>query len=62
MKMLRALHDDPLIIKATRIDVLYGTADLMDQAYAAAPRLLMPAFILYGNTIRSSPPNPSAPC
>lgn len=46
--MLRALHDDPLVIKATRIDVLYGTAGVMDRAYADAPRLLMPALILYG--------------
>ncbi len=47
-QMLRALHDDPLVIKGTRIDVLYGSANVMDKAYAAAPKLLMPAFILYG--------------
>jgi acylglycerol lipase len=57
-KMLRALHDDPLTIKATRIDVLYGTADLMDQAYTAAPKLLMPAFILYGKHDQIIPPQP----
>jgi alpha-beta hydrolase superfamily lysophospholipase len=58
LTMLRALHDDPLIIKATRIDVLYGTADLMDLAYAAVPRLLMPAFILYGKHDQIIPPQP----
>lgn len=47
-QMLRALHDDPLVIKDTRIDVLYGSANVMDKAYAAVSKLLMPAFILYG--------------
>ena len=57
-QMLRALHDDPLTIKATRIDVLYGTARLMDQALAAAARLFMPAFILYGRHDQIIPPKP----
>jgi alpha-beta hydrolase superfamily lysophospholipase len=56
--MLRALHDDPLTIKATRIDVLYGTARLMDQAYADAPKLLTPAFILYGQHDQIIPKQP----
>ena len=56
--MLRKLHDDPLMIKATRIDVLYGTAQVMDQAYAAAPKLLMPAFILYGRHDQIIPKQP----
>jgi len=47
-KMLRTLRDDPLVIKATRIDVLYGSANVMDRAAAAAPRLRLPALILYG--------------
>ena len=58
LKMLRVLHDDPLVIKATRIDVLYGTADLMDRAYTAAPKLLMPAFILYGKHDQIIPSQP----
>jgi alpha-beta hydrolase superfamily lysophospholipase len=57
-EMLRALHDDPYTIKATRIDVLYGTARLMDRAYAAAPKLLMPAFILYGRHDQIIPKQP----
>ncbi|MEJ2566469.1 MAG: alpha/beta fold hydrolase [Gammaproteobacteria bacterium] len=56
--MLRKLHDDPLMIKATRIDVLYGTAQVMDQAYAAAPKLLMPALILYGQHDQIIPKQP----
>lgn len=57
-EMLRALRKDPLMIKATRIDVLYGTARLMDRAYAAAPMLHMPAFILYGQHDQIIPKKP----
>jgi len=52
------LHDDPLMIKATRIDVLYGTAQLMDRAYAAAADLSMPALILYGRHDQIIPQQP----
>jgi len=56
--MLRALHDDPLMIKATRIDVLYGTAQLMDQAYAAASGLFIPTLLLYGRHDQIIPRQP----
>jgi acylglycerol lipase len=56
--MLRALSADPLVIKATRIDVLYGTAGVMDRAFAAAPRLLMPSLILYGQHDEIIPKTP----
>jgi len=56
--MLRSLHDDPLMIKATRIDVLYGTAQLMDQAQADATKLSMPALILYGQHDQIIPKQP----
>ncbi len=46
--MLRALGRDPLVIKATRIDAIYGLVDLMDAALAAAPDFETPALILYG--------------
>jgi len=32
IEMLRALGRDPLVIKATRVDVLYGVSNLMDRA------------------------------
>ncbi len=48
IEMLRALGRDPLIIKETRIDTLWGLSALMDAALAAAPRLGAPALILYG--------------
>ena len=46
--MLRALDKDPLVPKESRADALWGLANLMDHALAAAPRLMAPALILYG--------------
>jgi alpha-beta hydrolase superfamily lysophospholipase len=37
--MLRAMGTDPLVIKATRVDALWGVTNLMDRAMAAAPAL-----------------------
>lgn len=46
--MLRALGADPLVIKGARIDTIRGLVDLMDAAIEAAPRLRLPALVLYG--------------
>jgi len=46
--MLRALGRDPLVIKRTRVDAIWGLVNLMDSARAAAPGLRHPAMILYG--------------
>jgi alpha-beta hydrolase superfamily lysophospholipase len=48
LPMLWALARDPLVWKGSRIDVIYGLVDLMDDALAAAPRLNMPMLLLYG--------------
>lgn len=48
IEMLRALGRDPLVIKETRIDTIYGLVNLMDEAYAAAPDLDEPVLLLYG--------------
>ena len=49
IEMLRALSRDPKIIRETRIDAIKGLVDLMDSAFAAAPRLgQTPAFVAYG--------------
>jgi alpha-beta hydrolase superfamily lysophospholipase len=45
---LRSLSRNPLTIKGTRFDTLRGLVDLMDLAFAAAPRFRMPALFLYG--------------
>jgi alpha-beta hydrolase superfamily lysophospholipase len=46
--MLIALGRDPLFIKATRTDTIYGLVDLMDAAYAARIDPTMPTLLLYG--------------
>lgn len=56
--MLAALFKDPRVIKKTRVDVLYGVAQLMDQAYVAAPALSLPALILYGQHDQIIPKRP----
>lgn len=48
IEMLRMLGRDPLVIKETRIDTLYGLVDLMDSAYVAAPEIEVPVLLLYG--------------
>ncbi len=47
--MLRELGRDPLVIKETRVDAIYGLVNLMDLAYDAAPRLRGRALVLYGS-------------
>jgi alpha-beta hydrolase superfamily lysophospholipase len=47
--MLRQLGRDPLVIKDTRVDAIYGLVNLMDLAYDAAPRLRGRALVLYGS-------------
>ena len=46
--MLRAMGRDPLVIKATRVDALWGVTNLMDAAMAAAGKLRGPLLLLYG--------------
>lgn len=46
--MLEALGRDPMVIKDTRIDAVFGLVGLMDAAMAAAARLDRPTLVLYG--------------
>jgi alpha-beta hydrolase superfamily lysophospholipase len=48
IEMLRALGRDPLVIKGTRVDVLYGVTNLMDRAQLASSDLSGDTLILYG--------------
>jgi alpha-beta hydrolase superfamily lysophospholipase len=48
IEMLRALARDPLVIKATRVDTIYGLVDLMDAALDSAPHLEIPVLFMYG--------------
>jgi alpha-beta hydrolase superfamily lysophospholipase len=44
----RAYSADPLVIKATRVDALWGMANLMDQATWPIPETMPPILLLYG--------------
>ncbi|MGE5319730.1 MAG: lysophospholipase [Hyphomicrobiaceae bacterium] len=46
--MLLALRKDSLMLKEARMDAVWGLVNLMDRALAAAPRLKVPALVLYG--------------
>lgn len=59
IEMLRALGRDPLVIKATRVDTLYGLANLMDEALDQAGKLHVPALVLYGENDRIIPREPT---
>jgi alpha-beta hydrolase superfamily lysophospholipase len=54
--MLLALGKDPLIIKKTRVDAIYGLTDLMEAALVNSAKLNMKALILYGEHDEIIPP------
>ena len=56
--MLRALGEDPLVLKEARVDALWGLTHLMDRALAAAPGLTVPALVLYGERDEIIPRRP----
>jgi alpha-beta hydrolase superfamily lysophospholipase len=58
IEMLRELGKDPLVIKETRIDVLYGLSNLMDQAFDSAERFRDTSLILYGEKDEIIPREP----
>ncbi len=47
-QMLRALRRDPLVIKKSRIDTIYGLVNLMDAALESSAAFDRAALILYG--------------
>ncbi|MCO6413310.1 MAG: lysophospholipase [Thiogranum sp.] len=57
--MLRALGRDPLVIKATRVDVLYGVGNLMDRAARAPLDGIGRTLILYGRRDEIIPAQPT---
>lgn len=59
-EMLKALGRDPLVIKESRIDAVYGLVNLMDAAYEAAARFDSRALVLYGAKDEIIPPAPMA--
>jgi acylglycerol lipase len=57
--MLRALGRDPLVIKETRVDAIYGLTDLMESAYLNGPALTGTSLLLYGEHDDVIPPAPA---
>lgn len=47
-EMILGLQADPLVIKHTRIDAMWGLVNLMDSALQASAQITAPALILYG--------------
>jgi acylglycerol lipase len=60
IEMLRGLGRDPLVIKETRIDAIYGLVELMDDGAAAAPHIKTPTLFIYGAHDEIVPPEPVA--
>lgn len=58
IEMLKALGKDPLVIKETRVDVLYGLSNLMDEAYRGAELFRTNVLLLYGNKDEIIPRKP----
>lgn len=59
IEMLRALGRDPLVIKETRVDAIYGLTDLMDNALGAADKLQAQTLLLYGEKDQIVPREPT---
>ncbi len=59
VEMLRQLGKDPLMIRDTRIDAIYGLVTLMDEAYDAAAKISKPVLYLYGANDQIVPRDPT---
>ncbi len=55
---LRELGRDPLVIKKTRFDTIYGLQGLMDEAYEAADSYSLKTLVLYGHHDQIIPREP----
>ncbi|MCH8863379.1 MAG: alpha/beta hydrolase [Proteobacteria bacterium] len=60
IEMLRAQGRDPLVIKRTRVDAIYGLVTLMDDALEVAPQVRLPVLLLYGAKDDIIPSKPMA--
>lgn len=59
IEMLKALSRDPLIIKETRVDTIYGLVNLMDQALDDASLITGKTLLLYGEKDEIVPMQPT---
>jgi alpha-beta hydrolase superfamily lysophospholipase len=58
IEMLREQGRDPLVIKETRYDTIYGLQSLMDAAYANAENYNLKTLVLYGHRDEIIPEKP----
>lgn len=56
--MLQRMAADPLVLKKTRVDAIYGIVQLMDKAYLAVPEVKVPVLLLYGGKDQVIPSQP----
>lgn len=59
IEMLRELGRDPLVIKKTRVEAIYGLTDLMDVAFKGANSLRTNTLVLYGENDEIIPKKPT---
>jgi alpha-beta hydrolase superfamily lysophospholipase len=59
IEMLKALGRDPWVIKATRVEAIYGLTDLMDAAFDSASHLHAHTLMLYGEKDDIIPKEPT---
>jgi len=59
IEMLRSLGRDPQVIKATRVDTLFGLTNLMDEALLRANKLRLPTLVQYGENDQIIPKEPT---
>jgi len=59
IEVRRAISRDPLFIKATRIDSMYGLTNLMDEALLKAEKMNVPTLVLYGKKDQIIPKEPT---
>ncbi|ESS74016.1 alpha/beta hydrolase fold protein [Methyloglobulus morosus KoM1] len=59
IEMLRALGKDPMVIKKTRVEAIYGLTNLMDAAFSNAGQLHGNTLILYGENDEIIPKKPT---
>nr|WP_026601354.1 alpha/beta hydrolase [Methylomonas sp. 11b] len=57
--MLRAMGRDPMVIKATRVETVYGLTNLMDAAFDSAGSLRAHTLMLYGEKDEVIPKEPT---
>ncbi len=58
LEELRRMSRDPLVIKGTRTDAIYGIVELMEHAYRSVPEVSLNALLAYGKKDQIIPKKP----